>query len=131
MSYVWARLKAVPLGLWAAFAAALAIFVLYLRGRRLEAELATTRLATENARAHAELSRGKRAAQRHFHNAGVHALRAQELEKARQLVAKSHRKDQATLAALPPAQVHDKYLELARKRRRELELEEEDDDHEP
>ena len=44
-AHIWNRLKAVPVGVWAALAVAMSILGLYLRGRRLEAELGRRLLA--------------------------------------------------------------------------------------
>lgn len=119
MTLFWARLRALPAGVWAALGAAAAIFFLYLRGRRLEGEIAKLKVEGETARARAEVARlrGKAevltaaAEQKRVEILAVEATRAQ----LKELGAAERKK----LAALSPGELDDAYRKLAQEKARD------------
>jgi hypothetical protein len=116
-AHLWNRLKAVPLGVWAALGAALTILLMFLRGRRLEAELARQRLRVEAADAAALSARSDGAARVHLDRADEHAAKADALQDKAIRVRLLAREEHKRLAALPPDAVTDEYLKLAEKKR--------------
>jgi len=114
--WFYARLRAVPVGLWAALGAAAAIFVLFLRGRRLEGEIATAKVAVEAARARAEVSRDQGIAATHLQVAAVKGEEVAKLEAVRSMVRKQGDKERRQLSALSPREVGEAYLKMALKK---------------
>lgn len=117
MSYFWSRIRAIPAGVWFALAAALAVLSLFLRGRRLEGELAHAKVVAEVSAARVEVAVSKgqadvhvqRAIEKHLHVQRLEAVRAQVREK----VTEEHRR----LAALSPKDLDDAYLRLAQEKK--------------
>lgn len=116
-TYLWARLKAVPVGVYAALGAALALFALYARGRRLEAELAAAKLNTDLANASAASAASEAAAKVHKEAADVHAQRVEVLETHAATLNAVSKEEQKRLAALPPDQITSEFLKLAKQKR--------------
>lgn len=114
-SHIWNRLKAVPAGLWAALGAASVLLLMYLRGRRLEAELAREKLKSHAADAAAQAARSEGKAQVHMEVAAAHESRAEELAARATEVRKLGAVEQKRIAALPPSKVTSEYLKLAAK----------------
>ncbi len=117
-AHVWERLKAVPIGIWAALGAALALLLMYLRGRRLEAELAVSKLKTHAADAAAQSARSEGRAQVHLEKADVHAERAGRLQVQYEEVSKLGKAEQKRIAALPSSKITSEYLKLAAKEKK-------------
>lgn len=107
-------LKRIPLGLWAAGAAALTILGLYLRGQRLHAELAAERLKSVSARAKANAARHNGRAEGYRAEVAQHEMRIDVLEQKRTVLEQLSREDSKRLATLPPDEITEKYLELVR-----------------
>ena len=121
---VWGWLKRVPLGVWAALGAAFALLELYLRGRRLEAELVQARLQQASAQARAGIAKNAGRAEVHLESARKAERRIEEVETARALANASGREDARRLSALSPDLVHSEYMKLLVKKRAALSLEE-------
>lgn len=119
-AHVWERLKGVPLGLWAALGVGLTILGLYLRGRRLEAELGRAKLGEQAAAAKADASRNAGRAEAHLETADLHAARAQELSEKVDKIREAGSKEAQRLAALPPDKITAEYLKLAERKKAEL-----------
>lgn len=117
--HVWARLKSVPLGVWAALTIGLSILGLYLRGRRLEAELGKAKLAVYASEAKASAANNTGRADAHLQAADAHAERARDLEKTLDTISEASAKEHKRLVALPPEQITAEYLKLA-ERKKEL-----------
>jgi len=117
--HVWNRLKAIPVGVWAALGVGLTLLGLYLRGRRLEAEIARTKLKAEAANAKAQAARSGGRAEVHLDAAAKHRERAIALEHSSKVVRAEGEKEQRRLAALPPDKITEEYLKLAMKKRLE------------
>lgn len=115
-----ALLRRVPAGVWAALASGLAIFALYLRGRRLEAELAEAKVKHESAMARLSATRDSEKAAVHIEKAATHERKIRELEAARKILAHANEEEAKRLAALPPDRIHEEFLRRAEVRRREL-----------
>lgn len=115
--HLWQRIKAVPLGIWAALAAAGALLWMYLRGRRLEAEIARAKLREDAARAAAESAKSEGRAQTHLEKADEHASRADLLEKRRKTIQKADKKERKRLSALHPDEVTAEFLKLAKRKK--------------
>lgn len=115
----WEKLKRVPIGLWAAIGVALALLGLYLRGRRLEAELARERLHKTAALARAATAADRGRAEVHLERARVAATRIDHIESARELATASGAREERRLAALPPDKVHEEYMRLIGRKRAE------------
>jgi uncharacterized protein YdaU (DUF1376 family) len=111
--YIWNRIKAVPAGVWAALGVALSLFFMYLRGRRLEAELAAEKLKTHAADAAAKSARSEGKAQVHLEAAAKHEHRVEELQDKVIEVGQLGKKEQARIEAMPPSKVTSEYLKLA------------------
>jgi hypothetical protein len=116
-AHLWNRLKAVPVGLWAALGVGLSIFGLYLRGQRLAAELGRARLAAHAAESKSKAARASGRADIHLDRADEHNARANELEAQAQKLKLLGEKEQKRLAALPPDKITEEYLKLAEKKR--------------
>lgn len=116
-AYLWSRMKAVPAGVYAALGAALALFFMYARGRRLEAELAHARLLTEAANAAASSAKTEGKAQVHLAAADEHAKRAELLQKHVITLGNAEVEEQKRIAALPATQVTAEFLKLAQQKR--------------
>jgi hypothetical protein len=116
-AHLWNRMKAVPVGVWAALGAGLALFVMYLRGRRLEAEVVRATMKTMAARAAAESARSEGRAETHMAKAAEHGRRALALEEAREKILGAEKTEQKRLAALPPDKVTSEFLKLAERKK--------------
>lgn len=116
---LWRFVGRVPLGLWAALGVALGVLGLYLRGRRLEGEIAKAKVALETERAKAALAQKRVSAAAHHTKALRHVERVSKLESARDLVRTAAREEQHRLSGMSPSEVHKAYLELAARKRRE------------
>jgi hypothetical protein len=119
-TYIWNRLRAVPAGVWAALGAGTTLLVLYLRGRRLEAELAQTQLKLHAADAAAKGARSEARAKLHMERADEHNARVVELEKIGAVIEKMGQDEQRRIAALPPSQITAEYLRLAGEEKKKL-----------
>lgn len=109
---IWNRLRAVPAGLWAALGVALTILTLYLRGKRLQGELAKARLDEEAARAKFKAAEDLGKSMVHFEEAEDHAKKATKLQDAI-LIAEQHgAEEQKRIHALPASKITDEYLKL-------------------
>lgn len=113
----WDWAKRVPVALWAALFAAGTILVLYLRGRRLEGELAKT--TVEVMRHKAQVVSAKHAGARYVHEQAAlqAAHEAAELEKERRAIEERGEQEYERIQTLPGHEVHKEYVELARKAR--------------
>jgi hypothetical protein len=109
-------LKRLPLALWGALATGLGVAWLYLKGRRLEAELAKAKVKLEQARATASARRHQANAAHHFNKSLTAADRVTKLEETRKQIARVSLEEQAALSKLPPDKVHKAYLELAKRK---------------
>lgn len=116
-AHLWNRIKAVPVGVWAALGVGLSILFLFLRGRRLEGELARARIAAQAAESKATAARASGRADIHLDKADEHTERANKLERDAQRIRSLGEKEQKRLAALPPDKVTEEYLKLAEKKR--------------
>lgn len=119
-NHIWNRLKAVPIGLWAALGAALALFVMYLRGRRLEAELAAAKLKSHAADAAAKSASSEGRAQVHLEVANKHNARVEELQDKYLALLSVGKETEKHIAALPPDEVTNEYLQLAAQAKADL-----------
>lgn len=113
-AHLWNRLKAIPVGVWAALGVATTLLGLFLRGKRLEAELAQSKLKEEASKAAVTgaLSMGK--AQVHLERAGEHAAKAALIEAQLLNIKDQGETEQKRLRAMPPSQVTDEYLKMLR-----------------
>lgn len=116
---MWEKLKRVPLGLWAALGVALTLLGLYLRGRRLDAELARANLQKVAAKAHAATARNLGKADVHLEQAREAQTRIEIIRAAQQLASMSGKQEERRLVALPPDRVHEEYLKLLEKKRQQ------------
>ena len=114
-AYLWLRLKAVPAGVYAAVSCAFAILFMYLRGRRLEAELSQARLLTEAATAALAGAKSEGAAQVHLENAALHGARADALQEHVLKMIELGAEEQTHIAALPASEVTAAFLKLAQR----------------
>jgi hypothetical protein len=120
---VWAWLKRIPLGVWAALGVALALLDLYLRGRRLEAELAQAKLHQVVAQAKAGIAKDEGRAEVHLERARQAERRIEEVETARALASTIGAADEKRLSAMGPSEVHAEYMKLLVQKRAELSIE--------
>jgi hypothetical protein len=90
---------------------------MYLRGRRLEAELARQRLRVEAADAAALSARSDGAARVHLDRADEHSQKADALQDQAIQVRLLARKEHQRIAALPSNKVTEEYLKLAEKKK--------------
>jgi hypothetical protein len=118
-AYIWNRLKALPAGVWAALGAALALLGMYLRGRRLEAQLAEARLRAEAAKAAAVGAKAQGAAEVHLDRAKKHEEVADDLQKRVEAVAQARAAERERIANLPPDKVTREFLKLTEKKKRQ------------
>jgi hypothetical protein len=102
--------------LWAALAVAAAVFALFLRGRRLEGELARAKVNAESAKAKAEVARFRGAAEVHLQAAAEKAVKVQRLEATRAAVRESGERERKELSAMSPTELDAAYLALAREK---------------
>jgi hypothetical protein len=108
--YAWNRLKAIPAGLWAAVAAAGTLLLLYLRGRRLEAELAAERLKAIAAQSAAVTAKHEGRAEVHRQRADEHAQKAVEIAGKVAAVEQQGAVDKKRIATMPSSKVTQEYL---------------------
>jgi len=111
--YVWNRLKAVPAGLWAAATVAGSLLLLYLRGRRLEAELAAEKLKTVAARSAAVTAKHEGRAEVHHQRADAHAERAAEIASKVEIVERQGEIEKKRISTMPASKVTQEYLDAA------------------
>jgi hypothetical protein len=116
-AHLWNRIRAVPAGLWAALAVAGSLFALYLKGRRLEAELAKAKLQTETAKAAAVGARAQGRAETHLKRADEHAAKAALIEIQLEEIRAVGASDQKKLNAMPPSAVTAEYLKRLREKK--------------
>lgn len=121
MKLWWAKtvaaLKRVPTAVWAAGAAALAILVLLLRGRRLEAELAQAKLREQKERAKAQAAKHVGRAEVHSEAADQAAAEAAELEAELLNIERRGEQEKERIRELPPAELDREYKEHVRRAR--------------
>lgn len=110
--HLWNRLKALPAGVWAALGVALTLLGLYLRGRRLEAELAKSLFQTATAKAASVGAKAQGKAEVHLQQAEVHAANALDITKKLDAIQDAGEKERKRLSAMPASQVTDEYLKL-------------------
>jgi hypothetical protein len=115
---LWNKIKRIPAAVAAAVAAGVAILLLYLRGRRLEAELARSRVREEAARAkaHAAEQWGKRAI--YEKKADQAAAEARELEKEARRIQEEDLAARKRLDGLTNEEIQKEYEELAERAKR-------------
>lgn len=103
----------IPAALWAAVAAGLAILLLVLRGRRLEAELAQAKVREHSAKAKAATAEawGKRAILER--QADLAAAEAEEMEKEVAQIENKGSEERKRLLKLPAHEVHQEYVDMA------------------
>lgn len=120
MKSFWNKLKRIPKAVVAALAAGVAIFLLYLRGRRLEAELARSRVREEAARAKAHASEqwGKRAV--YEKQAELAAAEARELEIEARRIQDEDLAERKRLDGLTDDQIQKEYEKLAERAKRRV-----------
>lgn len=111
---LWTRLRAVPAGLWAALGVALTVLTLYLRGKRLQGELAKARLDTEAAKAKAAAAQDIGKAMVHIDEAESHRKKAEQIQKAITTVETHGVDEQKRIHALPASAITDEYLKSLR-----------------
>ncbi len=121
---VWDALKRLPASAWVAFGAALALLGLYLRGRRLEAELAQAKLQQVVSQAHAGISKNEGRAAVHLERVKAAERRIEEIETARALATSSGLIEEKRLNALSPDKVHLEYMKILLQKRAEIGMEE-------
>lgn len=112
MTLFWRWLRAIPVGVWAALGAAVAVLGLFLRGRRLEGELARAKVQAESAKAKAELS----GAARHLQRAAEQQHKVMRLEKMRAVVHAQTDKERKRLSTMNPKELDEAYLRMAREK---------------
>jgi hypothetical protein len=116
-AHLWNRLKALPAGVWAALAVGLTLLGLYLRGRRLEAELAKSLFQTATAKAKSVGAKAQGKAEVHLQQAEAHATNAQAISKKLEAIQAAGETERKRLAALPASQVTDEYLKLLKQKK--------------
>jgi len=107
---VWTRLRAVPAGIWAALGVALTILGLYMRGKRLQAELAQAHVDTEAAKAAAAGAQDLGKAMVHLDAAEQHAAKAASIQQTLKVVETSGAEEQKRIHALPASKATSEYL---------------------
>ena len=110
------RLSRIPLGVWAALGAALVLLELYLRGRRLDADLAQEKLQHVAAQARANLARNAFKEELHQERARVAQHKIEEIETARALAGAAGAKEEKRLSTLNAKDVHSEYMKLLMKK---------------
>lgn len=113
---LWLRLQDVPAGVWAAILVGGTILGLYLRGRRLEAKLAESRVALSGARAKADIAKDRGRAEVFEAQAEVHASHVEDLESARVMVREVAAEERERLQRLEPEEISEEYIRLAREK---------------
>lgn len=113
---VFERLSRVPLGVWAALGAAFVLFELYVRGRRLDANLAQEKLRHVVAEARANLARNEFREEQHLDRVKAAQHRIEEIETARALVTATGAKEARRLRTLDSKKVHQEYMKLLMKK---------------
>ncbi len=116
-AYLWSRMRAVPAGVYIALSGALALLFMFLRGRRLEGELAHAQLLTAAANAAVVSAASEGEAQIHLDAAAEHASNAAQLQLHVAAVSKLGTAEQARLAALAPSEVTAAFLKLAQSKK--------------
>lgn len=114
---IWNRIRAVPAGLWAALGVALTLLGLYLRGKRLQGELAKARLDEEAAKAQASAATDIGKSMVHLDQAEAHQQKAAQLQKTITTVSKMGEAEQAHLHAMPASEVTDAYLKMLQEKK--------------
>jgi hypothetical protein len=117
LATAWDWAKRVPTALWAAVFAAATILLLYLRGRRLEGELAKSKLKEQASKAYALTAKHEGAREVHEKAAELAAAESKELEKERLVIAERGEHERERIKSLPGHEVHKEYVELARRAR--------------
>jgi len=112
---VWDRLTRVPPAILGAAAAGIAILLLILRGRRLEAELAQAKVREQAAKSRFLAARnwGERAV--YERDANQAAAEAKELEDEAKRVEDAGMEELSRIRKLPAHKIHKEYMELARR----------------
>lgn len=110
------RLSRVPLGVWAALGAAFVLLELYVRGRRLDANLAQEKLRHVVAEARANLARNEFREEMHLDRVKAAQHRIEEIETARALVTATGAKEARRLRTLDSKKVHAEYMKLLMKK---------------
>jgi predicted Zn-dependent peptidase len=108
--HIWLRLRAVPAGIWAALGVALTILGLYMRGKRLQGELAQARVAEDAAKAAFVGAKDLGKAMVHIDAAEQHAAKAEAIQKMIDTIEKSGVDEQKRLHALPASKIPREYL---------------------
>ncbi len=116
---IWEKLKRVPVGLWAALGVALALLGLYLRGRRLDAELAKAKLERTVADSRATTAKDQGRAEVYQERVRAADRRIEGIRSARDLAVMAGAAEEKRLAALKPDRVHEEYLKLLERKRSE------------
>lgn len=111
-TFLWNYLKNVPAGIWAALAVGGVILGLYLRGKRLQAELVKAKFQASVAEAEALTARNQGAAAAHLGAAQEHAQNAAVIETAITEIQATGQADLTRLHAMSAAQVTEDYLKL-------------------
>lgn len=113
------RLRAVPAGVWAALGVATTLLGLYLRGRRLQGELAKAQLDAAVSKAAASGAQDLGKATVHLDNANTHRIKAAAIEHTLQQIETAGAQEQARIHAMPPKQVTGEYLKMLKDRKPE------------
>jgi hypothetical protein len=116
LNRVWEFVSRLPLGLWAALAVGLTMLELYLRGRRLDANLAQEKLQHVASEARANMARNAFREELHLERARIAQHRIEEIETARALAASSGSKEEKRLSTLDAKAVHVEYMKLLMKK---------------
>jgi hypothetical protein len=111
--YSW--LRRMPVAVWAALGAAVAIASLVLRGRRLEAELVRSRVREQAEKAKAITAKQVGRREVHEERAEVARKEAEELQAEVVRIETKGTKERARIDALHPDALEDEYLALARR----------------
>jgi hypothetical protein len=104
------RLRTLPTGVWAALGVALTILGLYMRGKRLQAELAQAHVDTEAAKAAAAGAQALGKAMVHLDAAEQHAAKAVSIQKTLKAIETAGAEEQKRIHALPASKVASEYL---------------------
>ena len=108
-------LKRVPAAVYAALGAAVAIAVLILRGRRLEAELARSRVKEQAEKAKALTAKHEGRREVHVERAEVARKEAEELQAEVERIEIEGAEEKARIDKLGDKELHEEYLALARR----------------
>jgi predicted RNase H-like nuclease (RuvC/YqgF family) len=115
MRKVWDYLKRVPAAVYAALGTALAIALLVLRGRRLEAELAKSKVREQAEKAKAVTAKHEGRREVHVERAEVARKEAEELQAEVERIEAEGSEDKARIDRLEGTELHEEYLALARR----------------